>query len=80
MSLLSKYYYRKYMVRTLTRRMNDEEEFPNLQNVPSNYSLLSTMDETYESATSGFFASSGEKIEEEKNNWFLNFNNKKPAL
>lgn len=68
MSLLSKYYYRKYMVRTLTRRMNDEEEFPNLQNVPSNYSLLSTMDETYESAASGFFACSGEKIEQEEEN------------
>lgn len=65
MSLLSKYYYRKYMVRTLTRRMNDEKDFPNLQNIPSDYSLLSTMDETYESATSGFFASAGEKIEEE---------------
>lgn len=68
MSLLSKYYYRKYMVRTLTRRMNDEEEFPQFKNAPADYSLLSTMDETYESAASGFFASAGEKPGEEKNN------------
>lgn len=67
MSLLSKYYYRKYMVRTLTRRMNDEEENPILPNGLSNGSLLSTMDETYESATSGFFASSGEKTDKKNN-------------
>lgn len=64
MSLLSKYYYRKYMIKTLTRRMNEEEEFPEIQDRPSNYSMLSTMDETYESATSGFFASAGEEIKE----------------
>lgn len=64
MSLLPRYYYRKYMIKTLTNRYNGVEEdfskFPNQR-----YSLLGTLDETYESASKGFFASSGETIVKE---------------
>jgi len=65
MSLLSKYYYRKYMVRTLTDRMNEQNQ-AGLEDITREVneirSLLGTVNETYESAASGFFASSGELI------------------
>lgn len=52
------------MIKTLTNRYNGVEEdfskFPNQR-----YSLLGTLDETYESASKGFFASSGETIVKE---------------
>lgn len=64
MSLLPKYFYRRYMLKTLNNRVNGVEEdrlrFPNQR-----YSLLGTFDETYESASKGFFASSGDLISEE---------------
>lgn len=66
MSLLSRYYYRKYLHRTLTCRMscyggNDLQDIANEVNEVR--SMLSTINETYESAASGFFASSGEIIQ-----------------
>ncbi len=52
------------MLKTLNNRANGVEEdrlrFPNQR-----YSLLGTFDETYESASKGFFASSGDLISEE---------------
>ena len=67
MSLLSRYYHRKYMVKTLSERMSNytgNEGIENLANdVNEVRSLLSTVNETYESATSGFFASSGQLID-----------------
>lgn len=65
MSLLSKYYYRRYMERTLTARMNNqEEELLNdiVSEVNQIRSLLGTINETYESATQGYFATSGEVL------------------
>ncbi len=64
MSLLARYYYKKYMVRTLTDRMNNVEDM--MDNIVSEAgrmrSLLSS-NETYESAAYGLFASSGELCE-----------------
>lgn len=65
MSLLSKYYYRKYMVRTLTNRMNEVQEEPLndiINEVNQIRSLLGTLNETYESAAQGYFATSGEVL------------------
>ncbi|MDO5304597.1 MAG: hypothetical protein Q4E87_03360 [bacterium] len=72
MSLLSKFYHRRYMRKTLEQRAKNAEN-----NVEENIdntrrSLLST-DETYESANSGFFASAGEVIEQGNNNNNGNF-------
>ena len=61
MSLLSKYYYKKFMMKTLTDRMNRTEEITDdtvqTQNI---ISRLSLSNETYESAAHGIFASAGE--------------------
>ena len=67
MSLLSKFYHRRYMRKTLELRAKNAENNveENIEN--TRRSLLST-DETYESANSGFFASAGEVIEQENNN------------
>ena len=64
MSLLSRYYYRKYMERTLTNRMNSNNNSLDdiVKEVNEVRSALSTINETYESAASGFFASGGEII------------------
>lgn len=65
MSLLSRYYYRKYMVKTLTNRMSccgSPELDDIVKEVNEVRSALSTINETYESAASGFFASGGEVI------------------
>ena len=64
MSLLSRYYYRKYMERTLTKRMNSNNNSLDdiVKEVNEVRSALSTINETYESAASGFFASGGEVI------------------
>ncbi len=61
MSLLSKYYYRRYMVKTLTNRVNKYEEGLNdiISEVNEVRSVLSTVNESYESASQGFFASAG---------------------
>jgi len=61
MSLLSKYYYKRFMIKTLSDRMNHTEEVTNAitegTKMKSRYSLSN---ETYESAAYGLFASSGE--------------------
>lgn len=75
MSLLAKFFHRRYMRKTLEARAkneqnNVEDENDNLINKRS---LLST-GETYESATRGFFASAGEVVEtknQNDNNFFL---------
>lgn len=60
MSLLSKYYYKKYMRKTLTDRMNGTEEVTNVIKEKHHLSFTSTFsNETYESATYGFFAMAG---------------------
>ena len=61
MSLLSKYYYKKFMVKTLTDRMNKLEDVTNsIVESSKAKSRLSVSNETYESAAYGLFASSGE--------------------
>lgn len=77
MSLLSKFYHRRYMRKTLeTRARNAENNVEeSIDNNSSRRSLLSS-DETYESANSGFFASAGEVIDSSQNqndngNFFL---------
>lgn len=63
MSLLSQYYNRKYMVKTLSARANfqqDEQNYDIINEVSKIRSLLSNINETYESAAQGFFATSGE--------------------
>ena len=64
MSLLSRYYHRKYMVKTLSERMSCYSGNEGLEDIVSDVNevrtMLSTMSETYESATSGFFASAGQ--------------------
>lgn len=66
MSLLSKFYHRRYMKKTLEQRAKNIENDID-ENVDMKRSLLST-DETYESANSGFFASAGEVINTDNNN------------
>lgn len=62
MSLLSKYYYKKYMMKTLADRVSDtvKDDMIDIIKRSSNYSLHH---ESYESATKGFFASSGNLTE-----------------
>lgn len=65
MSILSRYYYKKYMVKTLTNRMScygggDLKDIA--QEVNDVRSMLSTINETYESAAAGFFASAGQVV------------------
>ena len=60
MSLLSKFFHRKYMIKTLTERMNQTEK--DQQETKPTHSRLSAINETYESAANGFFASSGEIV------------------
>ena len=65
MSLLSRYYHRKYMYNTLTSRMScyGTASFDDVtKDVNEVISLISNINETYESATSGFFASSGQIV------------------
>lgn len=66
MSLLPKYFYRRYMLRTLENRNLDSVILINSEGETDNSmpmkSLLSTINETYESAASGFFASSGNLV------------------
>lgn len=62
MSLLSKFYYRRYMRKTLEERALNKENDVEESNTGRRKSLLSN-DETYESANSGFFASAGEIID-----------------
>lgn len=66
MSILSRYYYKKYMIKTLSKRMScfgcstpDRKEEPMMG---TSRSLLTAIDESYESAASGFFASSGQLV------------------
>jgi len=66
MSLLSKFYHRRYMRKTLEQRARNLENDID-ENLDIKRSLLST-DETYESANSGFFASAGEVIDQGNNN------------
>ncbi len=72
MSLLSKYYYRRYMRKTLEQRALNKENNVEDNFSPRRKSLLSN-DETYESANSGFFASAGEIIDSEnrQDSYFL---------
>jgi len=61
MSLLSKYYYKKFMIKTLTDRMNKTEETQKYDiNDGVMASRLSLSNETFESAAYGIFASAGE--------------------
>ena len=61
MSLLSKYYYKKFMIKTLTDRMNKTEEMTdNVSKTTDIMSRLSLSNETYESDAYGIFASAGE--------------------
>lgn len=60
MSLLSRYYYKKYMMKTLNNRMNTEETIQDtMSDIIKRSSRYITNHESYESATFGFFASSG---------------------
>lgn len=69
MSLLSKYYHRRYMKKTLEARAKNAENNveESIDNNSPRRSLLSS-DETYESATSGFFASAGEPVDMQMQN------------
>ena len=64
MNLLPKYYYRKYIDKVLKFRISHPDENINVIAIDVNNnvrlkSLLNVINETYESATNGFFASSG---------------------
>lgn len=60
MSLLSRYYYKKYMMKTLTDRMTNEDSINDtLLKIIKKSSHYFDKHESYESATFGFFASSG---------------------
>ena len=67
MSILSRYYHKRYMMKTLSERMSSYGGNEGLENLANDVnevrSMLSTMNETYESATSGFFASAGQLTE-----------------
>ena len=62
MSLLSRYYNKKYILRTLAQRNNDFEGLKSLakdlENVNPNHSMLSTFQGSQESST-GFFYDAG---------------------
>jgi len=61
MSLLSRYYYKKFMLKTLSDRMNNLDEVTNTIIENDKFrSRLSVSNETYESAAYGLFASAGE--------------------
>lgn len=63
MSLLSQYYKRQYMIKTLSAReqLQQDEQNYNIENEVNRVrSLLSNINETYESAAQGYFATSGE--------------------
>ena len=60
MSLLSRYYYKKYMMKTLTDRMTNEDSINDtLLKIIKKSSHYFDKHESYESATFGFFAQSG---------------------
>ncbi|MCR5260813.1 MAG: hypothetical protein K6C94_03140 [Candidatus Gastranaerophilales bacterium] len=67
MSILSRYYYKKYMQRTLSNRMANAYGNADLNDITQEVnevrSALSAINESYESAASGFFASSGQLIQ-----------------
>lgn len=66
MSILSRYYHKKYMQRTLTNRMScyGQTDLSDItQEVNEVRSALSAINETYESAASGFFASAGQIVQ-----------------
>ena len=61
MSLLSKYYYKKFMIKTLSSRIRNAGGDTEMTDVSDrSRSRLSLHNETYESAAFGLFASSGE--------------------
>jgi len=61
MSLLSKYYYKKFMVKTLSDRVKNVNEVTDVITISRHgKSRLSLFNETYESAAFGLFASSGD--------------------
>lgn len=75
MSLLARFYHRRYIRKTLENRARNEQNNvdDSNDNIITKRSLLS-LGETYESATSGFFASAGEVVETKNpndNNFFL---------
>lgn len=69
MSLLARYYHRRYIRKTLEdRERNIKNSVDNSNdNMITKRSLLSS-GETYESATSGFFASAGEVVDTKNQN------------
>ncbi|MBQ2644373.1 hypothetical protein IJG14_02210 [bacterium] len=69
MSLLSKYYHRRYMLRKLSEESHDKG-LNNIKNEVNRVrSMLGTLNETYASAASGFFASAGEIVPQMESSW-----------